>query len=177
MNLTNPYIFAAAFLCLSPAVTSHSSLDVPAPAYHAITKLQPGLTVARAERLARTFTHVAVDCGIDWRLLVSIAYHESSLGIQLVNARTRDYGIMQVNQKNVLRYSLSQDRLMKDAAYSIRFACGLLKDNRARYGSKYPYWLGIYRSGTALWKNDIRDNAQRYDRIIRRTARSLGYHE
>lgn len=149
------------------------------PTYLAIKKLQPSLTPAEVKLLTNAFRAVSADkaCGMPWEILVSIAYHESSLISKKFNPRSKDYGLMQINAKNVLRYGLSQDKLMKDAQYSIRFACRLLKDNKDRYGQKVHYWLGIYRSGTALWKASIQQNAKSYDRIIRTTAQKIGYKE
>lgn len=147
--------------------------------YDAVRKLQPGISKAAAMRLARSIERVAKseDCNMPWQLLAAIAYHESSLGVRTVNEATHDYGLMQINKKNVLRYGLSQSRIVKDAEYSIKFACRLLKDNHDRYGNRYPYWLGIYRSGTALWRQEIRANAQRYDHMVRRTAKAIGLNE
>ena len=146
------------------------------PQYEAIRRLQPRLKPGKALRLARAIERVASACGMPWQILTSIAFHESSLGLNTENTRTNDYGLMQVNKKNLLRDGLSLTKIRQDAAYSLEFACKLLKENRDRYGEKYPYWLGIYRSGTALWREDIRANARRYDRMVRRTARLIGYH-
>lgn len=143
----------------------------------AVQQLQPSLSVVKARKLAQAFQTTAHSCGMDWRILVSIAYHESSLIIGTVNPTTQDYGLMQVNVKNILRFGLSRDKLLKDPAYSLEFACKLLKDNQKRYSSKHPYWIGIYRSGTALSKRKIVANAKSYDRMIRITAKSLGYQE
>ncbi len=141
----------------------------------AVQRLQPGLTQDKALRLARAFERIASTCGVDWRLLVSIAYHESSLIDGKVNHDTQDYGLMQINSNTALRFGLSRDRLLKDPSYSIEAACRLLTDNRMRYGAKYSFWLGIYRSGTALNKSRIVANAKSYDRMIRTTAQQIGY--
>lgn len=145
------------------------------PVVSAITKLQPALKPAKAKKLAEAL--VKARCTIPWQILVSIAYHESSLRMDAHNASTNDHGLMQINSKNFLRYGLAHDRLVKDAGYSIQAACRILEENRERYAGRVPYWIGLYRSGTALWKENIRDSAMRYDRIIRRTASTLGYVE
>ena len=145
----------------------------------AIKDLQPSISYKRSRYLSNTFIAVSneASCQIPWQILVSISFNESSLGLNLVNSKSKDYGLMQINHKNILRYGLSKDMLLQDAAYSIRFACKILADNKKRYSKKYPYWLGIYRSGTALWKQSIRENAKRYDKIIRRTAKRIGYND
>jgi hypothetical protein len=146
--------------------------DLP---YEAIRRLQPALKHDRAKRLARAFENVAKREGVDWRLLVSISFHETSLGLHTVNSKSGDYGLMQLNKKIILHYGLSHDRVMSDAEYSLTWACRLLKENQKRYGSKYTYWLGIYRSGTALHRSEIRANAKSYDKIVRHTAGRIGY--
>lgn len=155
---------------------SDSLSDITFPV-QAIERLQPALKGVKAHRLARTFEKVAARCGMDWHLLMAIAYNESSLIQGKVNSSTHDYGMMQINQKNILRYGLSRDKILRDPEYSLEFACKLLKDNRARYSAKYTYWVGIYRSGTALHRSAIRNNARSYDHMIRSTARGIGYQE
>lgn len=108
-------------------------------------------------------------------MLLSIAFNESSLNQAATNGTTKDYGLMQINQKTILRYGLDESRLMKDMVYSLRAACRILRDNHDKYGDRYVYWIGIYRSGTALWREEIRRNAESYDRIIRRTAKRIGF--
>lgn len=144
-----------------------------------IKKLQPKLADTQAHNLAYTFTRVSMEpeCQIPWQILVSIAYNESSLVTSSYNPKTKDYGIMQVNERNILRYGLSHDKVMKDTSYAVRFACFLVKENKTKFSDKHDYWLGIYRSGTALWKTKIKENAIRYNKMIRKTARSIGYVE
>ncbi len=173
------WTYITVLFSLSAASTGQGSDKTPDPAYEAIRKLQPRLSQSQAKALAKDFVVVSHErsCQIPWQILVSIAYNESSLGIHTVNLSSKDYGIMQINRNNILHYGLSQDRLMRDVAYSIRFACKLIKENKTRYSSNRPYWLGVYRSGTALWRDAIVDNAIRYDRIIRNTARKIGFYE
>lgn len=143
----------------------------------AVMRLQPALSLPKARILARAFESTAHSCGVDWHLLVAIAYHESSLKIETFNSITMDYGLMQINEKNAMRFGLSRTKLMRDPTYSMQFACKLIKDNRERYSAKYPFWLGIYRSGTAFSKQKIVANARSYDKMIRTTAKSIGYSE
>lgn len=173
------YLFLLSLPCVLAVSTGQGSDQTTELAYDRIRLLQPQLSKARAKALAHAFMTVAQEesCQMPWQILAAIAYNESSLGVSNVNARSKDYGIMQINAKNILRYGLSRDKLMKDETYSIRFACKLLKDNKERFASKHKYWLGVYRSGTALWKNSIVANATRYDRIIRGTARQIGYYD
>lgn len=164
--------------CLAAAPAGHSS-DLPRPTHDpiqaALRRLQPRLKGPRASALARDFRNAALACGQPWQLLVSIAYHESSLGFARVNSRTGDFGLMQINSKTGLHYDIAQATLVKDDALSLAVACRVLSENKARFGSKVPYWIGLYRSGTRLASAGIRDNAKRYDRMVRATAAQIGY--
>lgn len=140
--------------------------------------LQPRLPVSEANKIASAIKSVYTDgtCTIPWQLVVSIAFHESTFRISAVNKKSMDYGMMQISKNNVKRFGLSKDRLMRDYAYGLRVACHLITYNQSKYAGKIPYWVGIYRSGTALWKENIKKNAIQYDRMIRRTAAKIGYH-
>lgn len=167
-------MMVALFLSLVPSGLASEELSDTA---EVITKLQPKLKGAKARSMAKAFESAGARYGIDWRILVAIAYHESSLRTGAFNAKTKDYGLMQINERNILIYHLSREKLLRDPAYSIEFACKLLKDNKKRYSAKYSYWVGIYRSGTALTKIKIADSAKSYDKMVRDTARELGYDE
>jgi hypothetical protein len=169
------FTIAVASTATAPCGLGSDDLSGVTTPLHAVRKLQPRLPLTKARKLALAFQDTASRCGMDWRLLVSIAYHESSLRVGAMNEETRDYGLMQINENLILRFGLSREKLLKDPAYSIEFACKLLKDNHKRYGAKYSYWLGIYRSGTALKNERIVANAQSYDRMIRSTAEGLGH--
>lgn len=144
----------------------------PRMAVEAVRRLQPALTPPEASKLVRAAIKASESCPVSWKVLVAIAFHESSLKSASVNSGSQDYGLVQINSKNFSRFRINKARVMTDPTYAFQAACKILAHNYENY-SDYPYWLGIYRSGTALWKRDIRDNAKRYDRIIRRTAATL----
>lgn len=188
MNLRNLFISILALLSLLAWVSTQATSEPPnlnfigavsteERAYQAIRQLQPKLTAKVARQLAKAFVKVSSEpaCGMPWQILISIAFNESSLGLKLHNARSRDYGLMQINHKTIERMELNQERIMKDPAYSIEASCSILRFNKNAYGNKHAFWLGIYRSGTALYKKSIRDNAKRYHTIVMRTAAKIGY--
>jgi hypothetical protein len=142
----------------------------------AIRRLQPAISKVRAEYLAKVFVRVSqrLDCQIPWQILVSIAFHESSIGLYTENEKSFDYGIMQINERTIRRLKLDFARVRKDSLYSITASCRIVRSNYEAY-AHLPYWIGIYRSGTALWKPSIVRNAESYSRIILSTAEKLGY--
>lgn len=141
----------------------------------AIRQLQPNIDHRQVERVAHAVA--TTRCVVPWQIVLSIAFHESSLRMGAVNASSHDHGLMQINEKTAHRLGLSRERVSGDAKYAVASACSILADNKRRYSDKVPYWIGIYRSGTALHKQQIRNNARRYDALIRRTASHIGYSE
>jgi hypothetical protein len=147
------------------------------PISTAIKKLQPKLSEKAAREVARVIRTESKASGIAWQLLVSIAFHESSLGLSEENSRSRDYGLMQINVRNIQKFGYTTQQVLKDRSIAVKIACRILKSNREAYSLRYPFWLGLYRSGTALTKKHIRENAQSYDRMIRKTAAVIGYQD
>lgn len=113
------------------------------------------------------------ECDISWPILLSVAFNESSLRRGAVG-RTKDYGLTQINHRNVLIRNLDWRKLMTDEHYSLSVACDILTENKIGYSKKFTYWLGLYRSGTRLKDPRVRQSAIRYDRIVRRTAAQIG---
>lgn len=144
-----------------------------------IQALRPDLHPVRAGRLSRAIDDaVAQGCPVSWEILLGIAYVESSLNREAVgrlNPSTEDFGLMQINAVTARRLRLDRARLMRDEAYSLRAACTVLADNKARYADRHPYWLGLYRSGTRLDRPSVVRVAQAYDRKVRTLASRLGY--
>lgn len=172
---------ASLFLGLSTAPTSNSA-DVTGleEVLSKVKGLQPKLSDKHAQKVASAvyLAHLDPACGLPWQILLSVAFNESSLNRQalgLRNPHTKDYGLMQINEVTARRNGFDRRKLMSDERYSVTAACKILKKNKEAYAFTHDYWLGIYRSGTALWKDSIRRNAIAYDRIIRNTAAALGY--
>jgi hypothetical protein len=141
-----------------------------------LRKLQPALSDAQALSLLRSVVLTAQDasCDFPWQILAAIAFHESSLGRHTTNASSGDHGLMQINDRMARRLGLDPAKVKADADYSLRAACRILRFNRDAYSAR-PYWLGIYRSGTRFSDPAIVANAERYSRMILRTAATLGY--
>lgn len=190
MRLKNIFIFILAALSLLAWLSTQATNELPSlqfigassteeQAYDAIRKLQPKLSAKTARQLAKSFIKVSItpECGIPWQILVSIAFNESSLGLKLHNNKSKDYGLMQINHRTIQRMTLDKDRLLSDPTYSISAGCQVLAANKQAYAKKHSFWLGIYRSGTALYKVSIKENAKRYHKIIMRTAAKIGYKE
>lgn len=173
------YITIGTVICslLCPLSLSASADAQRSRILDAIGYLRPAMPIKDALRLETALLKVTAteQCDIPWELLLSIAFHESTLGLNQINAGSGDYGLMQININNIKRKNLSKDKLLADYEYSLTAACNILVDNKARYAKNIPYWIGIYRSGTALWKPAIKLNAKSYDKMVRRVAQKIGY--
>ncbi len=179
--MTIPYrsIFTKAMLvgCLLHTSLAVSN-DLTSP-LTAIAILHPQLPIRRAIALSKSIELVSRDpqCRIPWQVLVSVAFNESTFKINAVNATSKDYGLMQINERMIVALKLNKDKLLTDSTYALAAGCQILSLAHRTYSKKYTYWLGTYRSGTALWKEKTRQNAISYDKIIRQTAEEIGYHE
>jgi hypothetical protein len=159
-----------------PGVTS-SAVVVRAEPYRILQRMQPALTKTQAVRLARIFQEEGQKHGLSWRLLASIAFNESSLGLFRVNPRTADYGLMQINIRNIEAYGYTAEQVATNDRLSVRLACIILADHRARFKDRFEEWVGTYRSGLAIGRDRIRKNAVAYDAIIKETKQRIVAYE
>lgn len=179
---------AGKFFILLTAASYLTSFDYAtassehSPIVDAAQLLQPSLTDEDADRLALALENVTADtsCEIPWQVLLAVAFKESSLNRHAVgkskNHRHKiDFGLMQINHKNILRMGLDKDKLLKNEEYSLTVACSLLTDAKHRYSKHFRFWLGIYHSGTALWQADTKVDAEQYSMQISNIADRIGY--
>lgn len=164
-----------AFLPLAVGNGERSPASIDPSIVTQIKRLQPSLKPIDQKRLAKALRDTAKKCGIPWEILLSIAFHESGLNRHAVNHKTHDYGLTQINEKMILTLGLDPRRLVEDERYALEAACRILEENRTKHSGQVTYWLGMYRSGIAVWKYAVRHNAISYDRMIRSTAAEMGY--
>ncbi len=148
---------------------------------HTIEKLQPYITKQQNRRIASAIEHASKDpsCGIKWPLLVAIAFKESSLKKQAIgktNPETKDFGLMQINNVNVVKGGMSVSALLQDEKYNILAGCRILKAAKDSYSKKLKYWVGVYNAGTNFKKKEVVDRAKKYDTDIRYILKNkIGY--
>ena len=172
------FVAALVLIVLAPCVSLSSQVPPALDYVKVIKKLQPAMSGSDAHHLNIALKRVMKSgtCKVSPALILSIAFHESSLrksAIGRLRSDTKDYGLMQINEKTALSLKLDRVRLMKDEAYSLQAGCQVLTANRQRYSHKVPYWLGMYRAGVKVQIPAIRKNAIEYDRMIRGTATKI----
>lgn len=167
-------VYLLAALSLFSGLSSHAETSEQLKIKAAIKNLQPHISNKDLQELTLAFSSLGNHgCDIDWPLLMSIAFNESSLIKTTVNKKSNDYGLMQLNEKTINRLKINKTKLLTSAAYALQRGCELLMWNREKFSARHEYWLGIYRAGVALHKKRIRDSAISYDNIIRKTAAEI----
>jgi len=100
------------------------------------------------------------------KVYLSLLGVESRFDVGAYNARTKDYGISQINIKTIKRYNLDKNRLLVDAEYGIDKGALILGDFKKRYGSKLKKeWFVKYNCGTKK-RCEKRKYAKRYKQKI-----------
>ena len=98
-------------------------------------------------KLAASFEKVAKKYGLDPLLLSAMAAVESGYFVGAINSRTADYGIMQINARNIKHYKFSKERLLTDVPYSIEAGAIVLSWFKAKYAHKEKNWFCRYNVG------------------------------
>jgi soluble lytic murein transglycosylase-like protein len=93
---------------------------------------------------------VASKYKLDPLLLKAIVVVESSGKLDAYNAKTRDYGLMQINSTTAAGMGLNKDCLMRNARYSLEAGAKVLTYMRDRFASKESRWLCRYNVGTGV---------------------------
>lgn len=155
--------------------TSITDVKASDDIYSSIKKLQPSISNVDAVNLSNALRSNYKSCGVSWQVLLSIAYNESSLNKKAVNKKTLDFGLYQISIKMIRKLDLDVYKILTQEDYAIKSACKIISYNKKVYSHKHKFWIGIYRSGTALHRKIIKDNAISYDNMIRSTASKIGH--
>lgn len=113
------------------------------PVFARATCIPSDLLLRQIERTAKAYS-------IAPNLLKAISAVESCHGKYLYNAKTRDYGLMQINIHTARAMKLNISRLMHDHAYSLDSAAQILVALRANWPTTYQCRYNIGTS-KALW--------------------------
>lgn len=87
--------------------------------YEQILHNKPVIDRSYAKRLAQEFNEAADKYKVPANVLAAIAMTESSYILDAVNAKSDDYGLMQINKFNIKAYKFDKQRLLEDLEYSI----------------------------------------------------------
>jgi soluble lytic murein transglycosylase-like protein len=85
---------------------------------------------------------------IDPKIVNAFFFVESKHNVAAANKRTRDYGIAQINIRNIKRLGLNKERLLRDPYYSIEQGIKIIVYFKNRYEAKLGYtWVAKYNCG------------------------------
>lgn len=85
---------------------------------------------------------------ISSRLLAAIIAQESKFQIGAYNAKSKDYGLGQINYIQAKRRGLSVDRLLTDPDYNLNWSAQILSEKQIRYSNIETLWYCRYNIGT-----------------------------
>ncbi len=103
--------------------------------YESIVKLKPEINKAYAIELARSIDEHSKAYQIPSEAMVKLAYIESGFKLNAVNKRTLDYGVFQINIRNIKYYNLKKHDLLIDTDYSVRAGAMVFSYFYHRYGN------------------------------------------
>lgn len=128
-----------------------------------------GVCVPSTEVLQK-INNTALKHGVEPSLVRAIASVESCFGKYTVNATTQDFGLMQINQKNIKALGLEPQDLISNHDLSLEVATKMLKDLQRR-GNKHGIpWQCRYNIG-----NQKHEGALRACRAYLQKLRNAGY--
>jgi soluble lytic murein transglycosylase-like protein len=85
---------------------------------------------------------------IDYKMVLAIFQVESNLDIKAYNKRTKDYGIAQINIRNIKKLNLNAKKLITDPEYSVEEGIKLLNFFKDKYETKLGHkWIAKYNCG------------------------------
>jgi soluble lytic murein transglycosylase-like protein len=128
-----------------------------------------GVCVPSTEVLQK-INNTALKHGIEPSLVRAIASVESCFGKYTVNSATLDYGIMQINHKNIKALGLEPQDLISNHDLSLEVATKMLKDLKRRGNRHGVPWQCRYNIG-----NQKHESALRACRAYLQKLRNAGY--
>ena len=135
------------------------------------------MNLDEALSLSNSFYKVARKHCLDPKLLVSIAFQESCLQLDVVRKTNgfilmddeyveasvgSDFCMMQVNIRNIKHYNLDVNRLLTEPDYCIGAGAVILKDIQNRYARKEDKWWSRYNSVSRFHREIYQKHIERH---------------
>ncbi len=100
------------------------------------------------EQIKTQARSIATEYGIEAELFVALVDLESNFQVGAYNARTRDYGLTQINAYNIKALNLDAARLLTDPEYNLRAGAQILAWFQKTYAHREPEWFCRFNVGT-----------------------------
>jgi len=161
-------LFSEQVAISQPDKRTHACFNGKNPICEDLLILKPGFGPGEALRLSNVFHKVSRRYRLNPRLMVAIAFQESSLtleavrqvrGISLEENSSNDlitvgsdFCMMQINAGNISRLGLDAKKLLTDAEYCIEAGARILRDFQKKYGDLERNWWSRYNSCTPTYR-------------------------
>ena len=121
-----------------------------------IQSLNPHISEKDADKYGKLIEDYSVRYGIDWKIIVAIIYQESNFKLDAANCSNsgcQDFGMVQINFRNIKRLKLNMGKLLTDPEYNIFAMSEMLIDLKKRFSKKDKRWFARYHSSTPSFKS------------------------
>jgi hypothetical protein len=99
--------------------------------------------------LDQTILEASIKHNVPKKLIKAILKHESNLTLNSINKKTKDYGIAQINIRNIKSYKLNKNKLLTNLKYSVDKGVFIMAYFKNRYENELgDKWIAKYNCGT-----------------------------
>lgn len=141
-------IIVFAYALSAGADYKSSKLENQVNSVQAQIKQARGKALQSDRVLAYKIVKVSNQYGINANIYTAILAHESMFKLNAVNERSHDYGIAQINIKNIRNMGLDLDLILTDLEYSLRAGAQVLSYMKKRYSASEANYACRYNVGT-----------------------------
>ena len=106
-----------------------------------VVKNHPKIDRQYALEIANAIDKAAKELNIKPQRLAAILAQESRYTLNVVNKKSKDYGIAQINHRTIESFGFDKHRLLTDLEYSVMAGAIVLADFKRMYGKREKdYW-------------------------------------
>lgn len=109
-----------------------------------IRELSPHVTEKQSLVYANSIRRYSIQYNIDWKIAVAIFKRESNFTMGAVETRSRDYGLGQINHRNITHRNINKKKLLTDPDYAIHETYKILDELNRKYNTNAKGWRKWY---------------------------------
>ncbi len=128
-----------------------------------IIKNKPTINKDYAEKLSFIIIKESKENNIDPKIISAIFMQESSYKLSVINKKSQDYSIGQINIKNIDYYNLDKERLLIDLSYSVKSTLLILKNLKIKYAKKEKKYWSRYHSFKPSYRKKYEKLIEKYE--------------
>lgn len=139
-----------------------------ADVYNQLERIAPHLSQREKLELATDIVKVCEQQRINCQIFTAVLAQESMFRTSAFNHRTLDYGIGQVNIRNIASLKLDKHRLLNDRVYSLTAAAQIFGYFQRRYGAKEALWYCRFNVGSGKLERGLGRQCAFYADAVKR---------